>query len=128
MKFDHGAFQISNMDESINFYTNKLGFKLVFRAVNEAEKEEYAFLEYGNARLELIQDLVNVFEKPRIQKPYCPHFCIEIDNMKRAVETLKSNDVNIVKGPLEIAGEETWVYFADLDNNVLEYIQWYKKK
>jgi hypothetical protein len=29
---------------------------------------------------------------------------------------------------LAIEGEETWVYFADPDNNVLEYIQWYKKK
>ena len=25
----------------------------------------------------------------------------------------------------EIEGEETWVYFADPDGNVLEYIQWY---
>jgi lactoylglutathione lyase len=36
--------------------------------------------------------------------------------------------VPILRGPLEIPGEETWVYFADPDNNVLEYIQWYQKK
>jgi lactoylglutathione lyase len=33
-----------------------------------------------------------------------------------------------VKGPLKIENEETWVYFSDEDNNVLEYIQWYNKK
>ena len=128
MSFDHCAFQVSNMSEAIEFYTSKLGFKLIIRAINEEEKEEYAFIEYENARLELIQDLTSVFERPEIKKPYCPHFCIEIDNMERMMKSLRMNNVNIIRGPLEIKEEETWVYFADQDNNVLEYIQWYKKK
>ena len=32
----------------------------------------------------------------------------------------------IIRGPLEIENEETWVYFSDPDGNVLEYIEWYK--
>jgi len=128
MKFDHGAFQVSNMDASIEFYTKKLGFKFNFRSMNEAEKEEYAFLELENARLELIQDLKTTYQKPEIRKPYCPHFCIEVHDMGAAVEMLKKYNMNILRGPLEVAGEETWIYFSDLDNNILEYIQWYKKK
>jgi hypothetical protein len=34
----------------------------------------------------------------------------------------------VLKGPFAIKDEETWVYFADEDNNVLEYIQWFRKK
>jgi len=48
--------------------------------------------------------------------------------MKQSVETLKKNNIYIIRGPLEIKDEETWVYFSDPDNNVLEYIQWYRKK
>jgi catechol 2,3-dioxygenase-like lactoylglutathione lyase family enzyme len=128
MSFDHVAFQVSDMDSSISFYTQKLGFKLNFRSTNEEEKEEYTFLEYGNARLELIKNLKEEYKKPEIKKPYCPHLCLEVENMKQSVEILKKNNIYIIRGPLEIKDEETWVYFSDPDNNVLEYIQWYKKK
>ncbi len=128
MKFDHGAFQVRDMDKSIAFYTEKLGFKLMFKGINEEEQEAYAFLEFGDARIELIQDLIYDYELPEIKKPYCPHFCIEISSMTEALQQLKDNDINIIKGPLEIKDEETWVYFSDIDNNVLEYIEWYNKK
>lgn len=128
MQMDHCGFQVKNLDSAIEFYTEKLLFKLDYRAVNEKEQEEYAFLSLGKARLELIQDLVNEYEIPAIKKPYCPHFCIEIDDMKKALADLKARDIKIIKGPLAIENEETWVYFADQDNNVLEFIQWFNKK
>lgn len=125
---DHCGFQVKNMDAAIKFYTEKLSFKLDYRAINEEEQEEYAFLSLGKARLELIQDLVNEYKLPTIKKPYCPHFCIEIDDMAKAIVDLKSMNIRVVKGPLKIENEETWIYFADEDNNVLEYIQWFNKK
>ncbi len=128
MSFDHTAFQVSNMDFSISFYTQKLGFKLNSRSMNEEEQEEYAFLEYGNARLELIRDLKEKYHKPEIKRPYCPHFCLEVENMKQSIETLKKNNIQIIRGPLEAKDEGTWIYFSDPDNNILEYIQWYKKE
>lgn len=128
MSFDHIAFQVSDMDSAIDFYTQKLGFKLKSRVTNEEEKEEYAFLEHGDARLELILDLRRDFKKPEIKEPYCPHFCLEVEDMQSSVDLLRKNGVSVVHGPLETKDEVTWVYFCDPDNNILEYIQWYKKK
>ena len=128
MEMDHCGFQVKNMDDAIRFYTDKLLFKLDFRGVNDEEQEEYAFLSLGNARLELIQDLVNKYEPAEIKKPFCPHFCIEIDDMEKAVLDLKAKNIRILRGPLIIENGETWIYFADEDNNVLEYIQWFNKK
>jgi len=125
---DHCGFQVKNLDSAIQFYTEKLLFKLDYRAINEEEQEEYAFLSLGRARLELIQDLVNEYNIPSIKKPYCPHFCIEIDDMENAAYDLKTKNITILRGPLKIDNEETWIYFTDLDNNVLEYIQWFNKK
>ncbi|MHC4580728.1 MAG: VOC family protein [Planctomycetota bacterium] len=128
-KYDHVAFQISNMDAAIQFYVEKLNFELSSRAVNKDEMEEYAFLALGDLRLELIQDLNQAaYEKPQIKPPYCPHLAIETDNMERAVACLTERGVPVIRGPLVIEGEVTWVYFVDPDNNVLEYIQWYKKR
>lgn len=68
--FDHSAFQVSNMDAAIEWYRNTLGFEFLFRGTNEEEKEEYAFLKYGESRLELIHDLVTPFENQIIKKPF----------------------------------------------------------
>lgn len=128
MNFDHVAFQVSDIDSSISFYTQKLGFKLKYRSINKEQREEYAFLGLGNVSLELIRDLKEEYRKPEVKKPYCPHFCLEVEDMKLSIEALKKKDVRIVDGPFEIKDEETWVYFSDPDNNILEYIQWYKRK
>jgi catechol 2,3-dioxygenase-like lactoylglutathione lyase family enzyme len=43
VKNDHVAFAVSNMDESIQFYTQALGLRLLSRNVNAEEREGYAF-------------------------------------------------------------------------------------
>lgn len=127
--YDHTGFQVSNMDASIEFYVNKLGFTLVSNAVNPQEQEAYAFLTLGDLRLELIQDMKTTsFARPVVRPPYCPHLAIETADMPQAIAHLKEAGVAIVRGPLEVEGQETWVYFCDPDDNILEYIQWYRKK
>jgi len=127
MKNEHTAFQVSNMDESLAFYTQKLGLRLISRETNPAEQEDYAFLELDGGNLELIQRLADEpFVKPSLRPPYCPHFAVVTNDMARTVAGIKAAGIPIVKGPLEIAGVETWIYVSDPDNNVLEFIQWYK--
>ena len=53
---------------------------------------------------------------------------IQTDDMPGVVSRLQRLGVPILRGPLEIPGEETWLYFTDPDNNILEYIQWFHKK
>ena len=127
--YDHTAFQVSSLDQAIEFYMNRLGFTLASRAENAAEQEAYAFLELGDLRLELTQDLKHpTHVKPTIQPPYCPHLAIQAADTAQAIARLEETGVTILRGPLEIEGEESWVYFCDLDNNILEYIQWHRKK
>ena len=128
MNADHCAFQVRSLDAAILFYTGKLGFHLDFRAVNEVEREAYAFVSLGMARLELIQDLVHDYVIPAVRKPFCPHYCLEVSDLATAMTDLNAKGIPIVKGPLLIENEETWVYFTDPDNNILEYIQWFNKK
>jgi catechol 2,3-dioxygenase-like lactoylglutathione lyase family enzyme len=126
-QYDHFAFQVGDMDLAIRFYVEKLGFSLSFRSTNAEVGEELAFLALGDLRLELLRDLNRPgYEKPELKPPYCPHLAIRTDDMVATVAQLRDRGVPILHGPTEIPGEETWLYLADPDNNVVEYIQWYR--
>ncbi|MBU0491273.1 MAG: VOC family protein [Chloroflexi bacterium] len=125
---DHTAFQVSDMDAAIRFYTESLGLRLLFRSVNPEEQEAYAFLKLEGGNLELIQKLNVPFAKPQITPPYCPHFALETDDMAQVLQMISEKGISIVKGPLEIPGEEKWIYVSDPDNNVIEYIEWTSRK
>ena len=127
-KTDHTAFQVSNMDESIKFYVESLGLRLQFRSVNQEEQEVFAFLELEGSDLELIQKLDQPFVKPRLAPPYCPHFALEVEDMSVVLELIAAKGIPIVKGPLEIPGEERWLYISDPDNNIIEFIEWTSKR
>lgn len=128
MAYDHGAFRVTDMDKAIEFYTKKLGFKLLFTNVSEEHGEKGAFLDYNGARLELIETLGETYEPVRPERPYCPHLCFQTDNMENVIGMLRANDIEILDGPHEIPGSEQWIYFMDPDMNVLEYIVWLDKE
>ena len=124
-KLDHIALEVSDLERAIRFYTDKLGFALKSKNINHEQKEAYCFLESEGTCLELISDLIKIYsENQTIQRPYCPHICFTTEDMDECIESLHKHKIEIIRGPLEIPGEETWVYFADPDGNVLEYIQW----
>jgi lactoylglutathione lyase len=127
MKNDHMAFRVSNMDESLRFYAQTLGLQLISRNINPEEKEDYAILELEGGNLELIQRLADEpYPKPSIRPPYCPHLALATDDMAGTLEMIQTAHIPIVKGPLEIAGHETWIYISDPDHNVIEFIQWFE--
>lgn len=128
MAYDHGAFQVRNLDDAIRFYSDKLSFTLLSQDYSEEHQQRWAFLEYNGARLELIEALGKPYTPVKPEHPYCPHLCFETEDMDQVLHTLHENGIEIVDGPHEIPGSERWVYFTDPDMNVLEYIIWYDKQ
>jgi lactoylglutathione lyase len=126
MKNDHVAFEVSNMDQSIRFYIQVLGLRLLFRKVNAEEQEDYAFLELTGGNLELLQRLGGEpFIKPTIKPPYCPHLALTSEDMAQTLKLIEEHHIPVIKGPLE-NDESKWIYISDPDNNIIEYVQWLK--
>jgi lactoylglutathione lyase len=126
---DHFAFGVSDLDASIEFYTRKIGLKLLFKESDDNHHEAFAFLELNGRNLELLQSLdENNQPVPRIKQeivePYCPHLAIGTDDLDGVLSSMKEKQVPVIKGPLEIPGKVRWVYFADPDNNILEFVEW----
>jgi len=127
MAYDHGAFRVSNLDDSIKFYTEKLGFEFLFRNRSEEHGEEYAFLSFNGARLELIETIGEKYVPVMPERPYCPHLCFETTDMDETIKMLSDAGIDLLDGPNELPGHERWLYFMDPDYNVLEYIIWLDK-
>ena len=128
MAYDHGAFSVSNLEEAIRFYTEKLGFLFLFQNENPQHGERYAFLDFQGARLELIEMTGEPFIPAKPVRPYCPHLCFETDDLDEVLTRLAENGIELLDGPNEIPGCERWIYFTDPDQNVVEYIIWLDKE
>jgi len=123
-KNDHTAYRVSDLDASIRFYSDSLGLRLLSRRVSHEVQEATAFLELDGGNLELIQTLDTPFNRPEPEPPYCPHLAIETQDMHQLLATVQARGITVVKGPLEIPGQEKWLYICDPDNNVIEFIEW----
>jgi len=123
-KNDHTAFRVSDLDAAIRFYTESLGLRLLFRSINHEEQEAYALLELEGGNLELIQTLNAPFVRPNIGPPYCPHLALGTEDISKVLGMVRAKGIGVVKGQLEIPGQEKWLYISDPDNNVIEYIEW----
>jgi lactoylglutathione lyase len=128
-QLDHVAVQVADLDAAIAFYTEKLGLKLVFTKVDRAHHEAFAFLELAGGRLELLQTLdadghAQARPKRPIAEPFCPHIALATGDLDQLLERLEQQGIPIVKGPLEIPATVRWLYVADPDNNIIEFVQW----
>ncbi len=129
MRADHFAFQVADLDRAIAFYTDVLGMRLMFRELDLEHREAFAFLELDGGNLELLQSLDETSE-PRPPEarvpvsPYCPHLAIGTACLAEVVANLETKGVPLLKGPLEIPGKVKWLYLADPDQNVIEFVEW----
>jgi len=127
MKIDHFAFLVKDINRAIEFYQDILGLKLMFHDRNEEYGEEFAFLELEGGNLELLQKIppstANINSDPE-ERANCPHLALVSNDLDALVEKLKKRNIPLVKGPLNIPGKAKWLYFADLDGNIIEFVEW----
>jgi len=126
---DHVALEVSDMDASIAFYTQKLGLELMFDKKDEDHHERFAFLKLNGGNLELLQTLDEANQpRPFIQQEprasNCPHIAFMAEDLDALMAKVARENIPILKGPLEIPGQVRWVYLLDPDNNILEFVQW----
>ncbi len=128
LRLDHVAVPVSDMEAALQFYGEKLGLKFMFREVDPVEQEDFAYVEVEGGNLELLKSLAHPFDRPDIKPPYCPHLALRTSDMEATLRLIQERGLRLIKGPLKIAGKVTWLYIADPDNNVIEFVQWLEQR
>ncbi len=128
-RLDHVALRVADLDAAIAFYTEKIGLRLMFLELDPDHHEAFAFLELDGGNLELLQMLDEQnrplpFTPSVPTPPYCPHVALGVDDLDAVLEKAQREGLALLKGPLEIPGKVRWLYLADPDQNVLEFVQW----
>ena len=115
MKIHHFAIEVSNIEVSIDFYVNILGF--VIKAPKRTSSDgEYSYvnIDLFGTELELIEYhklKINKINKAKIT----PHLGIESFDIEKDILTLKKNNIKIIDGPHKIINDVIKLTILDPD-------------
>lgn len=129
-RIDHVEIITDQPDRTIQFYTEVLGFKV--RSRDRVERSgagvpiNLAYLELGGTTVELI-----TYEGAKVTPaPTGIHFgynmiALEVEDMQKAVEFLKTKGVDVVWGPMVRANHSARAEITDPNGYHIELRQWF---
>ncbi len=117
-RFLHTSIFVNNMDESIDFYTRKLGLELLDGPFHYPGNADMAFVGHDwNSYIELVYDLE---EHPPYQlgNRY-EHLAIEADgDLDTYIGDLKRKDVKVIKDVYKSPGGTRAIAFVEDPNGI----------
>jgi glyoxylase I family protein len=146
---DHINIVVSDLERSVRFYCDVLGFTKTKEAYLEGEWIErfvglrgvkaravFVVAPTGEPRIELLQyyapEGVAIAENSRPNTLGLRHFALRVDDITAMVAKLRAQGVTMLSEPVRVppgivqhdAGEKTLVYFLDPDGVILELAEY----
>jgi glyoxylase I family protein len=126
-RIDHVEIIPTNFERALKFYQEVLGFKIWQRqTVDMPPLQQIAYLTLGDTMLELLQVEDNQESSVNYWGIGYRMMAIEVDDMDEAIEYLKSQDVEITWGPLDLGGTRR-AEIQDPDGISIELREWSDK-
>jgi lactoylglutathione lyase len=117
-RYLHTSIFVNNMDESIDFYVNKIGLKLLGGVDHYPGNADMAFVGSSwDAYIELVYDLE---DHPRYEvgNRY-EHLALEVDGeMPDVIEALRAKGVKILKEAKKSPSGTRWIAFVEDPNGI----------
>ena len=123
-RIDHVELIPRDLQKTVDFYTQVLGFSVKSRRKMEAgPMKEIAFLTLGDTMIELL-DVQNVQEStPDTRRMGYRMIALEVDDMERTLEYLKGRGISPSMGPVNL-GPSKRAEILDPNGNSIELRQW----
>jgi methylmalonyl-CoA/ethylmalonyl-CoA epimerase len=131
LSFHHIGISVANLEESIAWYKEMLGFEEVMR-MDRGETIENMIIGHikrGNCYIELFQvagakPLPEYRRDPNADLAVhgLAHFGLQVDDVHAALKELKAKGVEVAMGPIDTPGV-TFVFIRDNSGNAFELIE-----
>lgn len=117
MKVKYATIAVSDMEESVKFYTEVMGFN-VDHTLNPYPDVNLTFLaNEGDAMVELVEN------KKEPQEPGLLLIGMEVDDMDKTAAELIDKGVEFTRGPLEVGDDTKLAFLKDPNGVEIELIQ-----
>ena len=132
LSFHHIGISVADLDESIAWYKEMLGFEEITRMEQgETIKEmKIGHIRRGNCYIELFQvagakPLPEYRRDPNADLAVhgLAHFGLQVDSVQAALEELKAKGVEVAMGPIDTPGV-VFVFIRDNSGNAFDLIEY----
>ncbi len=120
-KLLHTRMRVSDMDQTINFYTDVLGLEVMERKTSP-RGSHLAFLKVPNS-----EELIELCSFPpsgpvKVQEDLV-HLAFEVENLDRTIEALIAKGVKITDGPTRTSSGSRFIFIDAPDGYEVELIE-----
>ena len=125
MELLHTMIRVNNLDESLKFYCDALGMKLLRKHDFPNGKFTLAFVGYGEERDHTVIELTHNWDTSSYdQGTAFGHLAVGVDDIYKMCSALKQKGVKVVRepGPMKFGGPEI-AFIEDPNGYKVELIQ-----
>ena len=121
----HTMIRVTDLDKSIDFYTNVLGMSVLRRSDNSEYKYSLVFIGYGDESQGAVIELTHNWDVNEYDLGSAfGHIALGLDDIYSACETIKAAGGNVSREPGPVKGGSTHIAFVkDPDGYMIELIQ-----
>lgn len=120
-KLLHTRMRVSNLDETIRFYTDVLGLEVIERKTSP-RGSQLAFLKVPNS-----DELIELTSFPpsgpvKVQEDLV-HLAFQVDNLDRTMASLHAKGVKVTDGPTQTSSGSRFIFIDAPDGYEIELIE-----
>lgn len=117
MRILHTMIRVNNLEESINFYTDILGMKLLRKNDYPEGRFTLAFVGYGNESDQAVIELTYNWDTHHYEMGSAfGHIAIQVDDVYSACEKIRAKGGKIVREAGPMKGSDTVLAFVEDPN------------
>jgi lactoylglutathione lyase len=117
MRILHSMIRVNDLEESIKFYTEVLGMKLLREKEYPEAKFSLAFLGYGNETKNTVIELTYNWDTNDYEHGNAfGHIAIEVDDIYKVCEEIKNKGVTVIRDPGPMMGSRLLLAFIEDPN------------
>jgi len=120
-KLLHTRMRVSNLDETIRFYTNVLGLEVIERKTSP-RGSQLAFLKVPNS-----DELIELTSFPpsgpvKVQEDLV-HLAFQVDSLEETIADLQAKGVQVTDGPTQTSSGSRFLFIDAPDGYEIELIE-----